>query len=117
MSTLTCAEPQHPHRSLGPLVHPWGTQPLSLRLRSSRRSPALRPPPSACGTFSPHRGGAVIPVWGGLGSSREVGGPLTLSRFSSAGILTSSASLVSVLRAARLCLAHLSALLVCGVSA
>lgn len=117
MSTLTCAEPQHPHRSLGPLVRPWGTQPLSLRLRSSRRSPALRPPPSACGTFSPHRGGAVIPVWGGLGSSREVGGPLTLSRFSSAGILTSSASLVSVLRAARLCLAHLSALLVCGVSA
>ena len=116
-STLTCAEPQHPHRSLGPLVRPWGPQPLSLRLRSSCGSLARRPPPSACGPFSPHGGGAVTPVWRWAGLLPGGGGFLTLSTFSSAGVLTSSASLVSVLRAARLRLAHLSARLVCGVSA
>ena len=95
-SALACAEPQHPHCSLGPLGCPCKTQPLSLRLQSSCGSPALRPPPSTCGTFSPHRGGVVTlglcdgPVGGGLDSSREVGGPLTLSRLSSAGVLTSS---------------------------
>ena len=55
-SVLTCADPPHPHLSLGPLARQWGAQPLSLRLRGSCGSPAPRPLPSARGAFSPHSG-------------------------------------------------------------